>query len=102
MSRTLPTEPPTRPSPAAVDELTILHANASGIDIGMEESWVSVRADRDAEPLRCFGMNTPDLNALADWLKTCGVETVAMESTGVYWIPVFECRFLQSRTLTFS
>ncbi len=75
---------------AEVDELTVLNANAAGIDIGLEEMWVSVRADRDAEPLRQFGMNTPDLLCVAEWLKTCGVETVAMESTGVYWIPLYE------------
>ena len=56
----------------------------------MDEMWVSVRADRDAEPVRRFGMNTPDLIAAAEWLKACGVETVAMESTGVYWIPLYE------------
>jgi transposase len=75
---------------AEVDTLTVLNANAAGIDIGMEEMWVSVRADRDAMPLRRFGMNTPDLLAVAEWLKACGVETVAMESTGVYWIPLYE------------
>ncbi|MBI2957528.1 MAG: IS110 family transposase [Chloroflexi bacterium] len=72
------------------DALTILNANAAGIDIGLEEMWVSVRADRDPQPLRKFGMNTPDLFTVADWLKVCGVETVAMESTGVYWIPLYE------------
>jgi transposase len=80
----------TAPSVSAVDELTILNANAAGIDIGLEEMWVSVRADRDPEPLRPFGMNTPDLLAAAEWLKACGVETVAMESTSVYWIPLYE------------
>ena len=77
-------------SVAEVDTLTILNRNAAGIDIGMDEMWVSVRADRDAEPVRRFGMNTPDLIAVAEWLKACGVETVAMESTGVYWIPLYE------------
>jgi len=75
---------------AEVDSLTIINSNAAGIDIGLEEMWVSVRADRDAEPVRRFGMNTPDLIAVAEWLKACGVETVAMESTGVYWIPLYE------------
>jgi transposase len=78
-------------TPAAeVDVLTVIHPNAAGIDIGQDEMWVSVRADRDAEPVRGFGMNTPDLIAVADWLAACGVETVAMESTGVYWIPLYE------------
>jgi hypothetical protein len=49
-----------------------------------------VRADRDAQPLRRFEMNTPDLRAVADWLAACGVETIALESTGVYWIPLYE------------
>jgi transposase len=78
------------PAPAAVDELTVLNANAAGIDIGLDEMWVSVRADRDPEPLRRFGMNTPDLHAVAAWLHACQVETIAMESTGVYWIPAYE------------
>lgn len=81
--------PPTQPV-AAVDVLTIINANAAGIDIGLAESWVSVPADRDPQPLREFGMNTPDLITIADWLKACGVTTVAMESTGVYWIPLYE------------
>jgi transposase len=81
---------PTTQPVAAVDVLTIINANAAGIDIGMAESWVSVPADRDPQPLRRFDMNTPDLIAIADWLKACGVTTVAMESTGVYWIPLYE------------
>lgn len=90
MRRTRPhPTPPPSPVPA-VDELTILHPNAAGIDIGSAESWVSVPADRDPQPLRRFEMNTPDLLALAEWLKACGVTTVAMESTGVYWIPLYE------------
>jgi transposase len=81
---------PTAQQAAGVDSLTVINLNAAGIDIGMDEMWVSVRADRDAEPLRPFGMNTPDLITVAEWLKACGVETVAMESTGVYWIPLYE------------
>jgi transposase len=49
---------------------------------------VAVPPDRDPEPVRCFGCLTPDLQALAPWLKACGMTTVAIESTGVYWIPV--------------
>ncbi len=92
MSRARKTRPVSKPAKpvAEVDALTILNANAAGIDIGLEEMWVSVRADRDPEPVRRFGMNTPDLLAVAEWLKACGVETVAMESTGVYWIPLYE------------
>ncbi len=87
--KTCPVPKPAKPV-AEVDALTIINANAAGIDIGLDEMWVSVRADRDPEPVRPFGMNTPDLLAVAEWLKVCGVETVAMESTGVYWIPLYE------------
>jgi transposase len=67
-----------------------VNPHAAGLDIGSEEIWACVPEDRDAEPVRAFGTFTPDLYALADWLATCRVETVAMESTGVYWIPVYE------------
>jgi len=60
------------------------------LDIGAEEIWACVPADRDARPVRAFGTFTPDLHALADWLAQCQVTTVAMESTGVYWIPIYE------------
>ncbi len=95
MSRARPARPsspmPKTPSQATEeDQLTRLHPEAAGIDIGLNEMWISVRADRDAEPLRRFGMNTPDLYAAADWLKACGVQTAAMESTGVFWIPPYE------------
>jgi transposase len=67
-----------------------VNPNAAGLDIGSEEIWACVPEDRDAEPVRPFGTFTPDLYALADWLAACRIETVAMESTGVYWIPVYE------------
>ena len=73
-----------------VDSLTVINSNAAGMDIGLEEIWAWVPADRAAQPVRQFGTYTPDLLAVADWLKACGVETVAMESTGVYWIPLYE------------
>jgi len=75
--------------------LTITHPNAAGIDIGSASHFVAVPPDRDDEPVREFPSFTADLNALADWLTRCGVDTVAMESTGVYWIPLFE--LLESR-----
>ena len=78
--------------------LTITHPNAAGIDIGSASHFVAVPPDRDDEPVREFLSFTVDLNALADWLTACGVDTVAMESTGVYWIPWFE--LLESRGLT--
>lgn len=64
--------------------------NAAGIDCGSQRHYVAVPPDRDGEPVRSFKTVTPDLHRLADWLQACGVETVAMESTGVYWIPIYE------------
>jgi transposase len=78
--------------------LTVTHPNAAGIDIGAASHFVAVPPDRDDEPVREFPSFTVDLNAIADWLKACGVDTVAMESTGVYWIPLFE--LLESRGFT--
>lgn len=75
--------------------LTITHPNAADIDIGSESHFVAVPPDRDDEPVREFSSFTADLNALADWLTACGVDNVAMESTGVYWISLFE--LLESR-----
>jgi transposase len=69
---------------------SVVHPNAAGIDIGSSEHWVAVPKDRDEKNVRCFKCFTHDLHALAQWLKACGIETVAMESTGVYWIPVFQ------------
>ena len=67
-----------------------LHADAAGIDIGATSHYVAVPADRDRDPVRRFGAFTEDLFALADWLSRCRIRTVAMEATGVYWIPMFE------------
>lgn len=64
--------------------------NAAGIDVGGSSHWVPVPARSSDDPVREFGAMTGDLNAMVDWLKACGVDTVALESTGVYWIPVFE------------
>ena len=69
-------------------EMPILRPNAAGIDIGATEIYVAVPSDRDSEPVRSFPTFTEDLHRLADWLKACGIETVAMEATGVYWDPV--------------
>ena len=71
-------------------ELPILRPNAAGVDIGATEIFVAVPPDRDPEPVRAFPTFTEDLYRLADWLKSCGIETMAMESTGVYWIPLFQ------------
>ena len=78
--------PPRSSRPA----LSLTHPNAAGIDIGSASHYVAVPPDRDDEPVREFPSFTADLHALADWLTTCGVDTVAMESTGVYWIPLYE------------
>jgi len=64
--------------------------NAAGIDVGASSHWVAVPRHATDDPVREFGAMTDDLNAMADWLLACGVDTVALESTGVYWIPVFE------------
>ncbi len=64
--------------------------NAAAIDIGATMHVAAVGPDQASEPVRSFGTFTGDLHRLADWLTKCGVRTVAMESTGVYWIPVFE------------
>lgn len=79
-----------QPKFSSDDNLPRIRANAAGIDVGATEHWVSVPPDRDAESVRRFEGFTPDLYALADWLKTCRITSVAMESTGVYWIPLFE------------
>ena len=70
--------------------LQVTNPDAAGIDVGADAHWACVPADRQAEPVRRFGTCTADLEALADWLQACGVTTVAMESTGVYWIPLYE------------
>jgi transposase len=73
-----------------LEQMSIIQPNAAGLDIGSREIFACVPADRVDENVKVFGTFTPDLKALADWLKANLVETVAMESTGVYWIPVFE------------
>jgi transposase len=70
--------------------LPLIHPNAAGIDVGSKEHLVAVPADRDPQPVRTFQAFTPDLHELAAWLKRCGIETVALESTGIYWISLYE------------
>jgi transposase len=65
--------------------MPIMRPHAARMDIGAEEIYVAVPSDHDEQPVRCFSTFTCDLHALADWLKQCGIETVAMESTGVYF-----------------
>jgi len=77
--------------------LEIVHPDAAGIDIGGSEHWVAISPERDEQPVRCFDCFTADLEQMADWLIERGVRSVAMQSTGVYWIPVLE--ILQERGL---
>jgi transposase len=76
----------------------LAHPNAAGIDVGSASHWVAVPGDRDERPVREFRSFTADLEALADWLEACGIDTVAMESTGVYWIGLHE--LLEARGFT--
>lgn len=80
-----------------VASLPVIEPNAAGIDVGATEIFVAVPADRDPEPIRCFPTFTVDLERVADWLQQCQIRTVAMESTGVYWIPLFQ--ILEKRKL---
>src|SRR5215469_1565170 len=73
-----------------LEDRPILEANAAGIDIGAREVFVAVPSDRDEHPVRVFSTFTEDLEKLARWLVSCGITTVAMESTGVYWIPLYD------------
>jgi transposase len=79
-------------------QLAAVNLHAAGIDIGATEHWVAVPADSDSQPVHRFGACTADLEALAAWLATCGVTTVAMESTGGYGIALFE--LLEARGFT--
>jgi len=73
-----------------VNALEQINPHAAGIDVGAEEVYVAVPPDRDEESVRAFPTFTADLRRLAEWLKACRIETVAMEATGVYWVPLFE------------
>ena len=79
-----------RSKPKTQRTMPMVHANAAAIDIGATMHMAAVRADRTSEPVRSFGTFTTDLHQLVDWFTECGVETVVMESTSVYWIPIFE------------
>jgi Transposase len=70
--------------------MPLINVNAAGIDVGANQHYVAVPPARDKQAVRCFGAFTEDLHALAKWLQQCGVTTVAMESTGVYWIPLYQ------------
>jgi hypothetical protein len=84
-------------SGACSESAPVLHPDAAGIDVGASELYVAVSADRDPHSVRSFPTFTRDLHALADWLVQCGIRPVAMESTSVYWIPVYQ--ILEARSL---
>jgi transposase len=71
------------------ETINIINPNAAGIDIGDKEHWVAVPSDRDSESVKKFGTFTEDLELIAQWLKECRIKTVAMESTGVYWLQLY-------------
>jgi transposase len=81
---------PRRPKNKVQTQPVNLQPDSAGIDIGATELLVAVPPDRDQESIRTFGTFTEDLHALADWLSRCRIKTIAMESTGVYWIPLFQ------------
>ena len=81
---------PKRSKPKNDRTMPMIHPNAAAIDIGATMHTAAVRADRTPEPVRSFGTFTTDLHRLVDWFTECGVETVVMELTSVYWIPIFE------------
>src|SRR6516162_5885520 len=70
--------------------LEVVHPQAAGIDIGNASHYVAVPPSRDPQPVRCFGCTTTELKRMAEWLTQCGIRTVAMQSTGVYWIAVYD------------
>jgi len=84
------TRPNRAPTQIHMDGLPPIHPNAAGIDIGANELVVAVPPDRDPQPVRAFPTFTHDLQTLVEWLVTCQIDTVALESTGVYWIPIYE------------
>ncbi|MGH7453073.1 MAG: IS110 family transposase [bacterium] len=73
-----------------LESLKQINLNAAGIDVGNTEIWVCVPEEREEQPVQSFGTFTCELYKIADWLEVCGVETVAMESTSIYWIPLYE------------
>ena len=80
----------TSKSKAVRSKLEVMHPDAAGIDVGGSVHYVAVGNHAAPETVRKFGCYTVELNAMADWLQQCGVKIVAMESTGVYWIPLYE------------
>ena len=79
-----------KPKRATSSVLKQINQNAAGIDVGATEHYVAVPDDRDEQPVQSFQAFTVDLHRLCDFLSTCDIDAVVMESTGVYWIPLFE------------
>ena len=82
--------------------MVTVHPNAAAIDVGATMHMAAVGADCTSDPVRSFGTFTGDLHRLADWFAECGVKTVVMELTGVYWIPIFELpdeRFIEAAAI---
>jgi len=79
-----------RPRARLSSGLSTINEHAAGLDVGSTFHVVAVRGDQDYEPVRTFRSFSGDLHKMADWLTSVGIKTIAMESTGVYWIPVFE------------
>src|SRR5215475_4425554 len=71
-------------------DLEVVHPHAAGIDIGNESHYVAVPPSLDPQPVRCYGCTTAELRKMAEWLTQCGIRTVALQSTGVYWIAVYD------------
>ena len=71
-------------------KMSVFNPNAAGIDIGGSSHFVAVPVDRDEKAIQEFNNFTHNLYRLADWLQSCHIQTVAMESTGIYWIPLYE------------
>ncbi|NJM40484.1 MAG: IS110 family transposase [Anaerolineae bacterium] len=86
---------PRKQKVASIDNLPVINPNAAGLDIASDEIMACIPSGRDPHNIQAFGTFTVDLDALADWLTLCKIDTVAMESTGLYWIPIFE--LLESR-----
>jgi len=80
----------TSSSPSSFDTLAIVHPNAAGLDIGSTEIVAALPPDRGSTPVRAFSTFTPDVNALVDWLVAARIDTVVLESTGVYWVPIYD------------
>lgn len=89
---------PTPTKPLRIEVMPCVFPNAAGLDIGSTAIVAAVAPDRGAEPVRVFGTFTPDLHALVDWLVSLGIDTVALEATGVYWVPIYE--LLEARGMT--